>query len=583
MAEDYPVNVVFKAMDRVSQPVQRINNRIERLTGPVRRFNNRMRALGRNAGLQQITAAAGRVRGALGRVSAAAGRVMTRLGIIGGLGAGAVARVVSNVADMGDEFAKSARSMGISVDFLQEYQFAAERLGVTKKTLNTSLVAFSKRLGEMKNGYGRLRTLLKETNPELQAQLETADSTEKAFQLLMDAMSQMEDPSRRSALAAAAFSRQGVRLTNIAQAGSEEVARLRDRARELGLIMDSNATGSAEKYQDALTNMKAALTGASIVVSTQLMPVFTDLMAKFTHWLVDNKAAVKEWASAFSTNIPDYLRAIREGATSLFDAMGPLVATAQWLFDTFGTGETILAAVGAVIGGPLIAAMASLVPAVVALGTAIGFTPIGWFIAGIAGIAAGIYGLKKAVDWLEQRFPAAFQVAQDAFGVLVDALLAPISIITGDFDGLMAKVERMGATFDKYFPNAKETWNTFVAAIKAPFGWMFEKFDSFMEKIRGIGETIDKYLPDWFSDWISGDSNAQLNVTTNAGGDIQRGATPGPPGGASGAVTAQTRTERRESRVQIDFDNLPAGARVTQEGDTGDVDLSMGLPMRGGG
>jgi methyl-accepting chemotaxis protein len=548
MAKDFPVNIVFDAVDQVSKPVRRINDRIERMTGPVRQFNNRMRALGNEAGLGRVSDAAGRVRRRMGDVARSAARVTKRLGLIGTVGSAALLGVTNNVAAMGDEAAKTARSMGVSAEFVQEYQFAAERLGVRQKTVNQSFQAFSKRLGELRGGYGRLNSLLKENNPRLQEQLKTANSTEEAFSVLMDAMGKMEDPAKRSSLAAAAFSRQGIKMTNVALAGSEEVKRLRQRARELGVVMDGDATKSAERYKDAMSNLRASFKGAQVAIGAELMPVSTDLMTRLSSMLVNNRDTISEWATAFATNIPSHLQAIKDGAISLFESMRPLIDVGQWLFDTFGAGKTILAAAALVIGGPLLTSVAALVPAVVLLGIAIGATPIGWFLAGAAAIGGAIWATTKAVEAVRERWPAVWEDVSDAVGVVMDSVKGLFQFITGNVEG----------------------------ALKT---------------FRRIGETIDKWIPDWIQDLFGGDDNKTVTVrgeradqggAVNGPGARPEGAQAAASGGAQEAVrrTESTQRTERRNRLEVDFRNVPRGTRVSQEGDDDDdVDVNVGRQM----
>lgn len=527
MAEEYPVNVVFEAVDRIAAPMRRINSRIERMTGPLRRLNNRFRALARESGLMRLRESIGRVGSAMGGVLRQFGRLASRLAFIGGLAGTALVRLVSGVARTGDELAKSARSMGISVEFLQEYQFAAERVGVSQSVLNTSFVAFSKRLGEMKNGYGRLRTLLKETNPDLMAQLEATRSTEEAFGLLMGAMEQIEDPARRSALAAAAFSRQGVRLTNIAIAGSEEIARLRRRAHELGLVLDEEALASSERYQDSLTNMRSAMAGLRNIIGAALMPVFADLMDRMTIFFVNNREAIREWAQSFAASVPERLEAMRDAAVSLLDRLQPLIDSLRWMSDAFGTGEPIVDGLAVLMGGPLLASVAALGVKVLTLIAAIASTPIGWFLAGVAGMAAAVWGASQAVDYVRDVWPAAWQAVSDVIGGVIDTFGALWDLLTGNFTRLQERIQRMAEAASRLIPD--------------------------LQVLQGDGP--------------------RLRVQAEGGA--------GEFGGAQGAAAIaghrpldRRRLVRRENRIAVEIDGVPRGSRLEREGD--DEAVSVG-------
>src|SRR3546814_488094 len=84
-----------------------------------------------------------------------------------------------------------------------------------------------------------------------------------------------------------------------------------------------------------------------------------------------------------------------ERVPGLFERIGNAIdrvaAVMKPLTDRFGTFETIAAAAGLVIAGPLIGAIASLTAAFVSLGIAIGVTPVGWFLGAVALIAGAVY------------------------------------------------------------------------------------------------------------------------------------------------------------------------------------------------
>jgi hypothetical protein len=532
VAAKYPVDIVFDAVDRVTGSMRRINSRIERMTGPMKNLNNRMRALSRASGFVRLQESIGNVGRATGRVARQFGALATKIGLLGGLAVGVLVRIVSGVAETGDNIAKSVRSIGISAQFLQEYQFVAERMGITQDALNKSFFGMAKRLGEMKSGYGTLSALLKKTNPQLMRQLMATKSTEESFSLLMSAMEKIEDPTVRAAFASAAFGRQGLRMANIARAGSEEVERLRRRAHELGLVLSDDALDASERYQDSLTDMKSAMAGLTNIIGASLMPVFSDLMDRMTVFFVNNRGQIQAWAENFVSRIPGALSDLQQGAMALLDRLQPLTDTIQWMFETFGTGETILAGVAVVMGGPLLAAIGSLATAFVSLGVAIGFTPIGWILAGIAGIAAAVWAASKAVDYVRDNWGGVWEFVSDSIGWVIDALALVGDALLGNFGSVMARLRRMG-------------------------------------------EAVTRMVPDWLKDWLAGSDEKTVTVRDERSGGARGGVE-----GARGAIQSSTRTERRESRVTVDFRNVPRGARVSREGaDDDGVDLSMGHAM----
>lgn len=200
--------------------------------------------------------------------------------------AAVTAAIVKNTLEVGkngDEYAKTGKILGITAEEYQELIFAADRSGVSQGQLTTALFKMNEELGKVKTGTGSLTTLLKDSNPELLRQLETAEGTSGAFNVMMEAIAGTNDEQERAALASAVWGRAGRRMINIALEGGEGIASLREEARQYGLISNESAALS-EKFVDSQTNLKAAFTGIKNSLGVAVMPMLirtTELMTNF--------------------------------------------------------------------------------------------------------------------------------------------------------------------------------------------------------------------------------------------------------------------------------------------------------------
>ncbi|WP_430415861.1 hypothetical protein [Marinobacter adhaerens] len=322
-----------------------------------------------------------------------------------GLGTATVG-LTSKVAATGDEVAKTARSIEFNASAFQEYQFAADRVGVSQGTFNQSLQAFGKRLGELKTrGSGALATQLKTLNPALYETLKTTESTQEAFEIYIQAMRESGDASERNAMASAAFSRAGLKMGLIAQSSSEEINRLRERAQELGYVLSDEDLAAAEKFTDEMTNMKATLGGVSNLVGAQLMPVLGKFFNRFTGFIVENRSNIAGWAETIATKTEEALPTIISTAKGIGEMMmtvGRLTGKLANLVGGFDNLAMILVAVkfaplvvGAVklVGamGSLAAAMPMVAAGIKGIGLALTANPIGLIVTGIAGAAMLVY------------------------------------------------------------------------------------------------------------------------------------------------------------------------------------------------
>lgn len=558
MAEDYPVNIVFDAVDRVTASMRRINSRIERMTGPFRRLNNSFRALGRESGLIRLQESLGRVSSATGRVVRQIGALGKKLGVLGTIAGVGLFKIVRDTTRAGDEVSKFARRVGVSVEWLQEMQFVAERSGVKIESFNMAVQRAGRRIGEfVAMGRGEAAPVL-EGMGFTREQLKNLGSIDNILPLVLDKLSKIENANVRNAAAMKLFDSEGVAVVQMLEDGVQGIDALRAEARRLGLVLSEDAARGSERFEDKFTNLMSSLAGARNVIGVALLPVLSDLIDRMTTFFIENRPQIQAWAEEFATRIPSALTDLRDGAMSLLNRLQPLIDAVQWLFDTFGTGETILTALAVVIGGPLIAAVGSLATAVIGLGAAIGFTPIGWFLAAIAALAAAVWGASKAVDYVRDTWPGVWQVISDAIGIVVDSIGILFDLLTGDFDAVAARFKRIAETISNAW---SDVWGGIKAGAQAFWNWM----KPWLAKMQPV---IDAMLAPIK---LAVQGAQTLARWTGMGGDDQ---------GARGAIQSSTQTQRRESRVTVDLQGLPRGARVQQQGDvTDDIDLSMGWSM----
>jgi len=151
------------------------------------------------------------------------------IGAVAALGAAGAAMM--KFINTADGIKKGADALGIASDAYQEFAYAADRAGVESSIFKSSMIAFTKRIGEAKSGMGPLVSGLKNLNPVLLENIKNSRNTEEAMSLMADAMKETKDPTLRAALANAAFSRAGISMVNVLKDGSEGLDGMRARAR----------------------------------------------------------------------------------------------------------------------------------------------------------------------------------------------------------------------------------------------------------------------------------------------------------------------------------------------------------------
>ena len=164
-----------------------------------------------------------------------------------------------------------SKAAGISTDTLQEMRHAASLSGISFDELDGGMQKFSKSLGDLKAGSGALYSYLKKTDEALLAQVKSAKSTDEALNVMFGALKNVTDENQRAALSAAAFGRSGQKLSVLAN----DYENLRQQARDLGLVIDSELIENADEAGDKLDIL-------SQVIKTQLTTALLELAPTIT-------------------------------------------------------------------------------------------------------------------------------------------------------------------------------------------------------------------------------------------------------------------------------------------------------------
>ena len=540
MAGRFSVEAVFKAVDRISAPVSRMQNRIRKMTRSIAR------------GLRTANRAVGRMASGLGR-GLRRGAVVATAAVAG------LTLAIDSVANRADKLAKESRRLQFPIKDLQEFQFVAEQSGVTNELLSNSLGAFSKRLGEAAGDMGPLVSGLKKINPELLAQLKASDNVGQSFEIMIDAIRSADSATEKAALANAAFSRSGLALVNIADNSAEAIRKLRLQQRENGVITMGQAI-AAEAYVDASNALKKTLTGFMQTVILPLLPLLTRLTKSFREWALSNKDIVAE-------DIFKYGRQLVDNFNDIVDVMKKIGIGLLVFFALSAALKTVV----------LVMTVASL--AMTLMGGPIALLVLGIFLL-IAAIIAVVYWwdeIKSAVlefaDAVVNKVITVFKSLVTAFknsGDSMSVLVAGIALLMGPIGWLIGAA----ALIFKHWEPIKEFFADLWTGVVDIFDSAMNKIMSVVDRVKGAAADI---------------VNTISNIGSGVGDFFGFGsdeAETGAPNGSAGAGNAGTgpqiiSPQERTART-IEESRTSSSAEVTIRDETGRAEVtsgSMGLGL----
>lgn len=560
MAGRFSVEAVFKAVDRVTAPINRMQNRVGKFTRSLKR------------GLDRVNRATGKVARGFGRMARSAARIGTA-----GIAAGALAvtLALNNTADAADALAKETRRLQFPIEEFQEWRFVAEQSGVSNELLSKSLGAFSKRLGEARAGTGPLVTGLKKINPQLLKQLNQTESVADAFELYIGAIRSADSATQKAALANAAFSRAGLQLTQIADNSTDAIDAMRRAQRENGNITQEQAE-AAEAYNDAANSLKRSLVGLLQGVLLPMMPALTDMLGGWRAWIVANRELIQTRIFQFFERMKSQVKTLVERVRGLNESHD-LFAQLLNVVDKAGAAFAWLAENGATIV-KVVAVVGSLAAALQVLSVILGVVnlvmlanPVGLFIAGISAAVLALTALAAVIvsNWepIKAFFADLWSGVVSVFDSALGALTNPLAALMGRPQKLSEQWVGLKAFFADLWSGIVGMFDRGVARVMT----VVDKVKGAVASVRnfggGIADTVTEKAGAAVSNvksFFGFDDDDEVPATSAAGA-------PG-PGPRSQIVSPQERVARSiEERRQT------STAEVTIRDETGRAEITRGF------
>ncbi len=310
---------------------------------------------------------------------------------------GAAIASITSMAEKMDKLTKTAQNINMPLDQLQAMQFQAEHAGVSSDVLGASMIRLTKRLGTMQStGGGALGGYLKTAKNPAYQQLMAAKDTQSAYSVILDSFSKLKTNQEQMAFADAAFGDDGRRMLIMLRDGTKGLTKSRKEFNALGGGITQKDAAAAEAYNDALFDIKIALTAikykAITPVIKKLTIVFKDLIKNFKN---------AEWRE-------EAIQKITEAVNTLYNTFKTIFSAFRMLKNWFPE---------------IVAGLLLIKVAVFALNAAMMANPIGLIVALLASLAIGL-------TYAYTKFDAVKSIVNTLWGVLKRVGAGLASIIT---------------------------------------------------------------------------------------------------------------------------------------------------------
>jgi DNA-binding XRE family transcriptional regulator len=376
-----------------------------------------------------------------------------------------------------DQQAKFAKQVDISVEKLQELQYAANIAGSSNDDLNNSIRSLNKSIFEASEGvggatevFGRLG-IATTVGGHLRPTLEI-------FKELADKIRTLPKPEQEEFAQHIGISQSTILLLN---KGSQGIKELMNEAQQLGVYSEEDAK-KAEAYADSWRALTQIFRILKDQIALGLAPVFTDIVKQFTEWLKLNKQLIIQDSTAF-------LKIVIGVLTILGKVLDWILTGFDKLIDALGGFEGVLDLLGSAAGLVVLFSLPKIISAIAA-----GFRA--------AAVAATIFDL--AAFW-----PVALGIA--AFALL---LLVVQDIVVWFRHGESAIGHLLGP-IDDFKKSVIDLYHTITGGIMTEFKAIHDFFHAFIEDI----ENRIKVISDFFSNIYEKTKHVLHIKTDSATGD----------------------------------------------------------------
>lgn len=315
------------------------------------------------------------------------GRVATAAAAVATAAFAAVASSLWQVVEAGSEAVDNAARLGITAEQYQEVAYAAEQMGTNIGALRPAMTALSRQVTALREGNEQAAESFGILGLSA-ADIEGKDTIEM-LELLAERSASIEDPMQRAAIMQRVLGRGALELAPFLAGGADEMRRLRQEARDLGIVLDEDTAIAAESFGDDITRVKSVLRGFVFQVGSEVLPLVQDTVTQFLAWAQANRDVIRQRVSV-------WLDRIVAGFRGLYRVGVVVVGMLSTLATMLGGAEraAILAgvAIAAIVTASVIQSITSAISVLVALSRALN-------VANLSAIAAkaSVIGFYAAV------------------------------------------------------------------------------------------------------------------------------------------------------------------------------------------
>lgn len=250
-------------------------------------------------------------------VSNLSGAFKTLTVAITGATTAAVAWVVA-ASNAGDRVDKLSQKMNLSRKQFQEWDYITKQSGTSMEALSMGMKTLAVQAEADGKAFEKLGINVKDSNGNIKDQ-------GTLFNQTLAALFKYENATERLAVASKLFGRGAQELAPILNAGAGEIERLRQRAHELGLVLNDEAVNASVEFGDTLDDLVSSVRTAFYGAIQRVLPKLKEVVEQF----IDATKKGGELREAFNKMADGAVKLVSDVLPAIIKGLGWIIENAE--------------------------------------------------------------------------------------------------------------------------------------------------------------------------------------------------------------------------------------------------------------
>lgn len=217
----------------------------------------------------------------------------TALGTAAAAGATALAALTAQAINYADQINDMSQKVGVSTETLSGWAYAAGQAGTSVEALASALPKLSKNIAAAADESSKQAELFGALGIKVRDAAGELRSAEEILPELADRFKALDNETTETALAMELFGKSGAEMLQFLNEGSDGLAELVERARELGVVINSETAAAAGEFNDKLDDLKALAMALGLQIAERLLPDLIELTQELTDLVKEGEAAAE--------------------------------------------------------------------------------------------------------------------------------------------------------------------------------------------------------------------------------------------------------------------------------------------------